>query len=296
MATNPMQRKARNSFLLGFMVMLIIAAIIIAFLIMQIINFKQAEQEKQANSRLVQVLTRDIKSGETITTADLTTIEVENMASPTDYNITVTGETIAKIDLKAGTILGSSMITETSETVTADLRLQEYNMLALPVRIEAGDYIDIRFTMPSGTDYIVISKKRVVDISENTIWLQLTEDEILTMSNAIYEAYMMPTSKLYVNLYVEPGIQANATPTYLPNQSVINLINSNPNVLATAKRALEDKLNRYTSQRNDVIQNELNDHQADANSNVEAKIQEENEKRQQERLEYLEGLSGTVSP
>lgn len=295
MATNPMQRKARNSFLLGFMVMLIIAAIIIALLVMQIVKFKQEEQAKQEVSRKVQVLTKDVKSGESVTTADLTTIEVENTVTPTDYKIAISEETIAKIDLKAGTILGSSMLTETSEKVTADLRLQEYNMLALPVSIEVGDYIDIRFTMPSGTDYIVISKKKVINISEDTIWLQLTEDEILTMSNAIYEAYTMPTSKLYVNLYVEPGIQDSATPTYLPNQAVTNLINSNPNVLTTARKALEEKLNRYTSQRNDVIQNELNDYQADADSNIEAKIQEENEKRIQERAKYLEGLSGGVN-
>ena len=292
MATNPMQRKARNSFLLGFMVMLIIAALIIGFLVMQIIKFKQEEQAKQEISRKVQVLTKDVKSGQSITVADLTTMEVENTIVPTDYKIEITNNTIAKIDLKEGTILGSSMLTQSTEKVTADLRLQEYNMLALPVKIESGDYIDIRFTMPSGTDYIVISKKKVVDIDENTIWLQLTEDEILTMSNAIYEAYTMPTSKLYVNLYVEPGIQDNATPTYLPNQAVVNLINSNPNVLSTAKKALEEKLRSYTSQRNDIIQSELQNYQADADSNIEAKIQEENEKRIEARQEYLEALSG----
>ena len=295
MATNPMQRKARNSFLLGFMVMLIIAAIIIAFLVMQIVNFKQAEKEKQEISVSVKVLNRDVKSGETITEADLITVKAEKTVVPEDYKIVISEATIAKINLKAGTILGSSMLTETTEKVTADLRLQEYNMLALPVSIEIGDYIDIRFTMPSGTDYIVISKKKVINISEDTIWLQLTEDEILTMSNAIYEAYTMPTSKLYVNLYVEPGIQDTATPTYLPNQAVTNLINSNPNVLSTAKKALEEKLNRYTGHRNDVIQNELNNYQADADANIEAKIQEENEKRAQERLNYLETLSGGVN-
>ena len=35
MATNPMQRKARNSFLLGVVITLVIAGLIIAFLILQ---------------------------------------------------------------------------------------------------------------------------------------------------------------------------------------------------------------------------------------------------------------------
>ena len=46
MATNPMQRKARNSFLLGMLVMLLIAGAIIAFLIMQLMDKMKKEQEK----------------------------------------------------------------------------------------------------------------------------------------------------------------------------------------------------------------------------------------------------------
>ena len=38
MATNPMQRKARNSFLLGMLVMLLIAGAIIALLLMQLME------------------------------------------------------------------------------------------------------------------------------------------------------------------------------------------------------------------------------------------------------------------
>ena len=38
MATNPMQRKARNSFLLGMLVMLLITGIVIAILFMQLMN------------------------------------------------------------------------------------------------------------------------------------------------------------------------------------------------------------------------------------------------------------------
>ena len=41
MATNPMQRKARNSFLLGMFVMLIITGLVIAFLVLQLTNMKK---------------------------------------------------------------------------------------------------------------------------------------------------------------------------------------------------------------------------------------------------------------
>ena len=40
MATNPMQRKARNSFLLGMLLMLIICGLVIAFLFLQLKNYQ----------------------------------------------------------------------------------------------------------------------------------------------------------------------------------------------------------------------------------------------------------------
>ena len=45
MATNPMQRKARNSFLLGMLVTLVITGAIIALLFMQLMNKTKKEQE-----------------------------------------------------------------------------------------------------------------------------------------------------------------------------------------------------------------------------------------------------------
>ena len=38
MATNPMQRKARNSFLLGMLVMVLISGVVIAFLFIQLMT------------------------------------------------------------------------------------------------------------------------------------------------------------------------------------------------------------------------------------------------------------------
>ena len=47
MATNPMQRKARNSFLLGMLITLVIAGAIIALLFIQLKNYKEKEQEEK---------------------------------------------------------------------------------------------------------------------------------------------------------------------------------------------------------------------------------------------------------
>lgn len=44
MATNPMQRKARNSFILGVLVTFVIMAMIVALLLVQLKKMKEAEE------------------------------------------------------------------------------------------------------------------------------------------------------------------------------------------------------------------------------------------------------------
>ena len=68
MATNPMQRKARNSFLLGMFVMLLITGVIIAFLFLQLMNKINKEKEDLSLSAQAYVLNQDVKSGQVITT------------------------------------------------------------------------------------------------------------------------------------------------------------------------------------------------------------------------------------
>ena len=77
MATNPMQRKARNSFLLGMLLMLLISGIVIALLLIQLKNYKEKEAEEHANSVRVWVLGQNVISGQVITT-DMLTEQVIN--------------------------------------------------------------------------------------------------------------------------------------------------------------------------------------------------------------------------
>ena len=67
--------------------------------------------------------------------------------------------------------------------------------------------------------------------SASTIWVNLTEEETLMMSNAIVEAYMMEGAILYTTKYIEPGMQVASTPTYIPSEAVINLVQSDPNIV-----------------------------------------------------------------
>ena len=222
MATNPMQRKARNSFLLGMLVMLLISGIIIALLFMQLLNRIQEDNEELANSVNAYVLNQDVSSGQVITTDMLTLQTVDKRLVPsnatsdisvienyalqdkegndiytktrnnqtglyitidnTEYQVQQEEETenyyytrnnekqylelntvplVAKVDMKANTLITTELLSKSDNIVQDDVRKQEYNMLVLPMDLVTGDYIDVRLMLPSGQDYIVVAKKEV---------------------------------------------------------------------------------------------------------------------------------------
>ena len=317
MASNPMQKKARNSFLLGMLLMLLIASVIIGLLFLQLSKMQKEEKARNASMRSAYVLNRDIKSGEEITSADLILKTVSIDTIPADFvtsdivtklsqqvqdNSNIQSEEtaqkkVAKIDLTKGTVVSQNMIQDSDAKTTNDVRLQEFNMIDLPSDLQDNEYIDIRLVLPSGQDYIVVSKKCVKKSTEETMWLELREDEIVTMSNAIVEAYIMKGSRLYATRYVEPGMQTVATPTYPVSREVMALIEKNPNIEQEARNAL---YNRYNSngqaeQRNNAINNTLNQYSEEAKSNIETNIEEQITKSKAERKKYIESLNAAAA-
>ncbi len=363
MATNPMQRKARNSFLLGMLLMLVISGAIIALLFMQLMNKNKKEQEELKASVKAYVLKQDVSSGQVITTdmlelqtvnknlvpsnatSDLSIIdnyalqdkEGNDIYTKYDKNneaklyIKIDGKEqevkkedetdnyyyenndgkqyvelnsvplIAKVTMKKNTLITTELISKGDNTVQDDVRKQEYNMIVLPMDLATGDYIDIRIMLPSGQDYIIVSKKEVevpniggVD-SSDTIWVNLSEDEILHMSCAIIDAYQIKGSKIYATKYTEAGMQNAATPTYPANKSTIDLLQSDPNIL---EKAMNEIQSRYrdangSTLRNDYINNVINS-QENGQSNIESGMTESVTNSKNSRKEYLDSLSGTT--
>ncbi len=293
MAMNPMQKKARISFLLGMFLTLIITGLVIVFLLYQLMDMKQ--EEKSIELKSVYVVSQEIKSGGTII-GNVELKEIDSTLIPADA-ITdkdtadyINETTISKIKLEEGTVLTPEMVNTEGKLDTSDVRYQEYNMLLLPQYLESGDYVDIRLRMPSGEDYIVLSKKCVEDASADTIWIKVSEDEILTMSNAIVEAYIMNGSLLYVTTYSDSGMQDKATPTYIAKNSVINLMNSNPNITQEAKNALAARYTEAARGQRDIINQATNSYTNDALTNVEDKIEEEVQKQKEARQSYVDSL------
>ncbi len=364
MASNPMQRKARNSFLLGMVVMLLITGVIIGFLFMQLMNKNKKEKEELKASVNAYVLNRDVSSGQVITT-DMLTLQVVNRnlvpsnatsdieliqnyalqdkegndiytkydkngngtlyikKNGTEYEVKKEDETenyyiekngekeylelnnvplIAKVTMKKNTLITTELLSKGDNQVQDDVRKQEYNMIVLPMDLTTGDYIDVRVQFPNGQDFIVVSKKEVEipnvngTDSNDTIWISLTEDEILHMSCAIVDVAQVKGAKIYATKYTEAGMQKAATPTFPVNESTSALIRSDSNILERAKIEVANRYNNQNSAnlRNNYIQSSINSQGEQAQSNLEASMEESITNSKNSRKQYLDSLSGTT--
>ncbi len=362
MVANPMQKRTRNSFLLGMMITLIICLLLFAAFYFLIMNKNKEKEEERGIEVTAYVLNQDVKSGQTITSDMFSQITVYSNMVPSNYitqqtvselmpqdidgNILYTANqnneevmyievnqqnsegyttvgtpsngqvkiridmdssgyyrtkqgqkeyiefydvpVIAKVDMKQNTILTSSVINKSNQVTTDDVRYVEYNMLVLPTTITEGDYIDIRLTLPNGQDLIVVSKKEVKSLLGDTVGLELSEGEILMMENAIVEAYIMSSSKLYAIQYIEPGMQNAALKTYTPTEEVENLIKANGNIKNEAKNAL---VSRFDKNMREYINRSKNSYSEEGQANLEEGIQEQIENAKAAREAYLSGLT-----
>lgn len=295
MATNPIQKERNNAIILGAVIGLIIGAVL-TLLVGMIINpdiLSISGTSKDAKVE-VSVLNKDIKSGNEITSNDVSIIKVQESMVSTDYvvNGTIKTGSTAKVNLAAGTVLAKSMINEPTETVKNDVRQQEYNMISLPTALKNNDFVDIRLLLPSGQDFIVIAKKRVVNCNDTTIWMNLDEEETLAMSNAIVEHYIMLGSKLYATRYTDAGLQNQTTVTYTPNQAVTLLISGNANIPADKKSNGQGRyIQALKDLRNSTINSELNKYDETGLKNLETKIEEEIKNLKEARSLYFSNLN-----
>lgn len=357
MATNPMQRRSRNSFMLGMLLMFVISAVIIGFLAIQLLNKTKQESVEKKTMRNVCVLNTDVKSGQEITSDMIKKIQVSTSLIPSNawgnidmlenYSLRdkegneITTESgnnqdetrlvlnkngrrtevkkeenttnyyigdgdnkeyieldsvpiVAKVSMNANTILTAELISKADSIIQDDVRREEYNVVILPVDLSTGDYIDIRL-MVNGQNYIVVSKKEVeIPIvngveSADTMWANLSEGEILYMSDAILTAASVPGAKLYAVKYTEPGMQAAAMPTYVVNEGTRDLIRNNPNILEQAKETIRRRLEENQDLRTN-INNAINA-EGSAQENQQSTMEESMKNSLTTRREYWDALA-----
>lgn len=242
-----------NAGIIGASVMLVIAGVA-QYIFYQ--NYQENESDMRAeykkelqelseitvqNQRALS-LVRDVEPNELIHESMLQEVYLPNAASPEDHFILVGGsetEYFAKTGIKANTPLTESMLYQ-NENITKDIREAEYSFVTLPSNIKSEDVVDIRIQFPSGDDFVLLSKKKIKNVLGVTLWINIEEGEILTMSSAIVDAYIQG-AKIYAMPYVDKNMQDASEMTYPVKENVKELIQESPNIVNIAKLNLEQQ-------------------------------------------------------
>lgn len=171
---------------------------------------------------------------------------------------------VVRVNLDANTILTSNLILEKDNSVTDDLRKQDYEHITLNKNLKQSNYVDIRFKKNDGTDFIVASKKQVLDTQGNMILLNITEEERQYINNATV-ASSLSGGNLYTTIYVDPENQPKAAVTYQLNFNIKSLIDKNPKIVKEAEQdiikrnqAIEQPNNQETKKESSETANEMN--------------------------------------
>ena len=114
--------------------------------------------------------------------------------------------------------------------------------------------MDIRITFPDGEDYVIAGHKKIVKRIENSILINVNEEEILKMASAEVDKNVYQGTKIYAVLYVK-DYQETAKSDYPVNASVIELGSWDPNLIdevfnsetANKRVVLETNMNRFVS-------------------------------------------------
>lgn len=189
-------------------------------------TYESGTNKKYLEKFTVEVATfnRDVLQGETITADMLSKVRIHISTQPTDKFAGNAVGKIVKYNVSKNIPITKTMIAD--NIIATDVRIQEISQVLLPTDVKEKDIVDFRMKMPSGIEYVVISQKQIQKINGNTLWLNLSEEEIHIINAATVDAYSNPGIVLYAVNYTDPQSQikigdadtAEKAKTFLANQ------------------------------------------------------------------------------
>lgn len=199
-----------------------------------------AEQQKQQTT--IWVFERPLQAGTRIDMADLKKRDIAESAAPVSrvHDADDAIGKVLKIDVSAKTPVLASMLYDEAR-LADDMRWVETAVIQLPLLLTKRDAIDVRIRFPDGQDYVILSRKAIHELQEPTVWLQMDERERLSFSSACVDAYLHG-GQIYALRYIEPHLQKDASANYPPNEQVLKLMQSNPNIVKQANTSLMSRL------------------------------------------------------
>ena len=208
-----------------------------------------AREELKENQREVYVAVDDIPAGEVITEDQVRKAMVYSSQPQNSYiSINEVGQQ-ALIDIPKDTQITVAMLMD--DMVSDELREVEYQIITINSNIVSNDTIDIRIVFPNGESLVVLSKKMIKGITEGTLmcYLWLDSEEILRMSAAIVDAALYPGTQLVTTKYIEPSIQEASEITYIPSLAILELLETDPNVLDRSSQQLNREVRKALENR-----------------------------------------------
>ena len=195
-----------------------------------------AELARWGTATTVYTVASTVKSGDASTSDTMTSMTLPSTCVTADMvtNPSEVENKFYKVPLVNGVPLTKSLFMD--EIISDDVRDVDLVLSRRTVGLAVGDYIDINITMPYGDDYIVIPKKRIYAVNESSVKVYLTREQWHTYQGALVDYYLNMSygATIYAQKYVEPGLQAEATPYYAVPDNVLAVIQKDPNVVDAA--------------------------------------------------------------
>lgn len=132
-----------------------------------------------------------------------------------------------KVDVSENTLILRDMIMDipTAHDDRAFDVIVAYN----PIGLQPGDFVDIHMSMPTGEDYIAISRKRVEGIYGDVLRLIMSEWDIAVYNSLIADTALFSGASIYTTLYID-GSQNAAEEFYPVSVNVLKMALQDPNI------------------------------------------------------------------
>ena len=207
------------------------------------------QMENKLEPSVLVCLSQDVSDGKPLTEAALKEVSVQVPEGQfTRHDISEYIGKCLKLSLNSGSILSENLV-YVPPKINDDERLLNLSYVKLNEKMENDDYVDIRISFRNGSDYVLLSKKRIVDIagniageeSANALWIQAGEEEILRLASAVVDSFYQEGCEIYAIEYVSE-MQEAAEITYPVNEAVRKLLSSDPNIAELAQGNLSEQI------------------------------------------------------
>lgn len=253
------EQQIKRSFKKGIIVsFIIVIGVVMLYQFYIIPRVKKSEKSKilidlskEENQMNIIALNKDINQGELITEDMIKTVTYDKELLPTDIlkDREEIEDKVARMNLKANTIVTNSMLLEREDVLTSDLRKQDFDHILLNVNLQPGNFIDIRYRKKDGSDFVVASKKKILDRNDGIMITNITEKERNYINNSTVLA-SLTGAVLYTTIYVDPENQPPAKITYEINKNIKEIIEKDPNIIRSSQEELKNRINQENNNDN----------------------------------------------